>query len=287
MNLELKTHYWDDPDAWEAFRTFILDIFGLDFAQWKSCGYWDPAYAPFSFFDGDRIVASVCVYLLDAVVNGKNTCVAQISSVGTLPEWRHQGLSRQLTDTGLQWAQGKHDGVILFSAEEATSYYKHCGFSPVDEFVETTRVSPVSNRAGAVKLDPGVEQDLDRIYEYARTRVPVSDRFGVLNPKLVMFHVLYRLRECIFEIPDLGCLVFCQRSKRILSIFDIVGQQVPGFEEIYPYVAGEDDAVVEFHFATDKLGLTDISSRKLVGNNPFVRGGFPVDRPVFLFTARA
>ncbi|MCP3994630.1 MAG: GNAT family N-acetyltransferase [bacterium] len=287
MNLELKTHYWDDAEAWEAFRKFIVDIFGLDFAQWKSCGYWDHAFTPFSFFDGDRLVASVCIYLLDAVVNGKNTCIAQISSVGTLPEWRRKGLSRQLTDIGLQWAQGKHDGLFLFAAEEAIPYYEHCGFRAVDEFVETTRIRPVSNRAGAVKLDPGVEQDLDRIYEYARTRTPVSDRFSFLNAKLVMFHVLYRLRACIFEIPDLDCLVFCERSRGILSVFDIVGQRVPGFEEIYPYVAGENDAVVEFHFAADKLGLTDTATRKLIGNNPFVRGAFPIDRPVFPFTARA
>ena len=78
-DLELRTHYWDDPAAKAAFKRFILKIHGLDFSEWDSCGYWDHAYTPFSFFDGDTVVASVCIYLLDAVLNGENTRVAQIS----------------------------------------------------------------------------------------------------------------------------------------------------------------------------------------------------------------
>ena len=208
MDLKLRTHYWDDPDAKAAFKQFILKIHGLDFSEWDSFGYWDHAYTPFSFFDGDTVVASVCVYLLDAVLNGENTRVAQISGLGTLPQWRRRGLSRQLTDIGLCSVQGKHQGVFLFSDTDAIPYYEKCGFNAVNEYVETTKIDPVSNCGGAVKLDPGSEQDLDRIYEYAKARVPVSQKFSVLNARLTMFHVLYGLRDCIFEIPDLDCLVF-------------------------------------------------------------------------------
>jgi len=66
-------------------------------------------------------------------LNGENTRVAQISGVGTLPEWRRKGLNRQLTDIGL--------------------------------------------------------------------------------------------RDCLFEIPDLDCLVFCERENDILSIYDIGGRE--------------------------------------------------------------
>ena len=124
MDLKLRTHYWDDSDAKAAFKQFILKIHGLDFSEWDSSGYWDHAYTPFSFFDGDTVVASVCVYLLKAVLNGENTRVAQISGVGTLPEWRRRGLNRQLTDIGLAWAQGKHQGVFLFSDTDAIPYYE-------------------------------------------------------------------------------------------------------------------------------------------------------------------
>ena len=88
MDLAMRTEYWDDPKALRAFKEFMVKIFGLDFSEWESGGYWDNAYTPFSFFNGETVVASVCIYLLDAVIDGNTTCVAQISGVGTLAEWR-------------------------------------------------------------------------------------------------------------------------------------------------------------------------------------------------------
>jgi GNAT superfamily N-acetyltransferase len=287
MDLQLKTQYWDDPSALAAFKTFILKIHGLNFTDWDSGGFWDHSYTPFSFFDGDKVVASVCVYLLDAVVNGEDTCLAQVSGVGTLPEWRRRGLNRQLTDVALDWARGKHDGVFLFANTEAVPFYNKCGFSSIDEFVETIDVTPVPKCGGSVRLDPGNDQELNRIYEYATQRAPVSDQFSVLNAKLLMFHVLYILRDCIYEISNLDCLVFCRRANGTLSIYDIVGERIPRLEELYPYVAAASDRVIEFHFNTDKLGLEKVGTRPLIGNNPFIKGAFPIEKPVFPFTSRA
>ena len=70
-DLELRSEYWDEPAARQAFKAFILEIHGLDFTAWEAAGYWDHAYTPFSYFlDGD-VIASVCVYLLDAWIDGE------------------------------------------------------------------------------------------------------------------------------------------------------------------------------------------------------------------------
>jgi GNAT superfamily N-acetyltransferase len=287
MNLTMKTEYWDDPKALGAFKEFMVKIFGLDFSEWESGGYWDNAYTPFSFFKGETIVASVCIYLLDAVIDGETTHLAQISGVGTLPEWRRKGLNRQLTDVGLDWAQDRHDGVFLFANTDAIPFYRKCGFRPIGEYVEIVEATPVPNCGGAVKLDPGRKHELDRIYEYAKRRTPVSDKFSVLNAKLVVFHALHSLRNHVYEIPDLDCVVFYERKEGCLSVFDIVGERVPRLKELYPYIAGENDSVIEVHFFTDKLGLDESRTRPLLGNNPFTKGTFPVERPVFPFTSRA
>jgi GNAT superfamily N-acetyltransferase len=265
----------------------MLEIHGLDFSEWESAGYWDNAYTPFSFFNGDTVVASVCIYLLDAVIDAEATRVAQISGVGTLPEWRGRGLNRQLTNVGLDWAEGKHNGVFLFADTDAIPFYRKCGFRPIDEYVELTEVTPVPQCSGAVKLDPGRKHDLDKIYDYAKRRAPVSERFSVLNGKLIMFHVLHRLRALAYEIPDLECLVFYERAKGCLSIFDIVGERVPRLKELYPYISDVNDKAIEFHFHADKLGLDETRIQPLLGNNPFVKRGFPLERPIFPFTCRA
>lgn len=97
MSLTLRTDYWDDLAARGAFKDFLIAIHGLDLSEWESAGYWDYAYTPFSFFDGGQVVSSVCVYSLEAVIDGARARVAQLSGVGTLPDWRRKRLNRQLT----------------------------------------------------------------------------------------------------------------------------------------------------------------------------------------------
>jgi len=287
MGLSIRTRYWDDPKARGAFKEFMIKIFDLDFSEWDSRGYWDNAFAPFSFFHGDEVVSSVCVYSLEAVVDGEATRVAQISSVGTLPEWRRRGLGRRLTDAGLDWARESHDGVFLFADQEAIPFYVACGFRQAEEHVEFIEARPVGKSGEPLRLDPGRGEDLDRIYSRAQHRDPISDRFSVLNEKLLMFHCLYRLRNRIYEIPDLDCVVFFERDDGCLRIFDIVSEKVPRFQELYPYISDENDRTIEFHFHSDKLGLDAVNTRPLKGNNLFVKDPFPIENPVFPFTSRA
>jgi len=287
MSLELRTGYWHDPSAKSAFQAFMREIFGLDFSVWDAAGYWDDAYTPFSLFDGDTVVANVCLYLLDAVVAGESTRLAQISGVGTLEGWRRRGLSRELTNTALEWARGRQRGVFLFAAEPSVAFYDTCGFTPIDEFLEVAPLSPRPPRGPVVKLDPAKRADLERIHRYADWRSPVSRRFGVLSPKLFQFHVLYTLREHVHEIPDLECLVLFERAGDRLRVFDVVARTMPSWSDIQPYVAGPDDRTAEFHFATDELRVDDVRRVPLLGNHPFVRGHFPIANPVFPFTCRA
>ncbi|NQV29740.1 MAG: GNAT family N-acetyltransferase [Candidatus Marinimicrobia bacterium] len=287
MNLVLKTDYWKNRKAREAFKAFILDIHGLDFNAWDSYGFWDETYTPFSFFKGPQLISSVCIYLLDAIIDGKSTRLAQISGVGTHEKWRHQGLSRQLTDEGLKWAQGKHEGIFLFADDPAIPYYQKCGFQPIQEYLEYMKIPPTLGKPGCIPLDPGNPEDLALIYSYAQLRSPLSNIFSIMNAKLLMFHVLYTLKNHIYEIPDLDCLIFYSRKDDCLNIFDIVSERIPSFDQLLPYILRDTDRTVEFHFHTDKLGIEHIQCKVLPGNNPFIKDGFPVSRPVFPYTSRA
>lgn len=287
MSLSLRTGYWDDLAARGAFKEFLITIHGLDLSEWESAGYWDYAYTPFSFFDGEQVVSSVCVYSLEAVIDGEPARVAQISGVGTLPAWRRRGLNRQLTEHALEWARDAHQAVFLFADTDAVPFYTAVGFTPIDEFVECVEVRPAASKGGAVKLDPGKKEHRDRIYKCAEGRGPVSEKFSVLNPKLFAFHCLHSLKDRVYEIPDLECLVCYERPDGCLKIFDIVSEKPPAFEQIYQYIACDGDREVEFHFHTDKLGLGKLQARPLFGNNPFVKGAFPMKNPVFPYTCRA
>lgn len=287
--MELKSHYWDQPELKSSFKRFMVQIHSLDFTRWELAGFWDYSYTPFSYFEQDRVISSVCVYLLDAVIKGRTASILQISGVGTVPEWRRKGLNRKLTEIALSWAFsiGKHEFIFLFSEYAAIPFYNRCGFRPIDEYIEVVEVTPVPKQRGIFKMTPENKENLDRIYDYSMTRSPASDVFSVLSSRLFMFHILYGMGENIYEIPDLSCIVLFNRVGSCLRIFDIVGKTIPTFSDLYPYLSKESDRTVEFHFSTDKLELRNVRKKLLNGNNPFIKGEFPLEKPIFPYTSRA
>lgn len=288
MDLTLRREYWDDLPARRAFKEFIFDIHQLDFTPWEDAGFWDVRYTPFSYFEGNRVISSVCIYSLDAVVDGKKTKIAQISGVGTLPEFRRRGLNRELTRIGLEWVgTTDHCGVFLFADEDAIPFYTRCGFTPIQEFIQERKVEPTPRLDGLVKIDPGNPVELREVYEAARRRTALSEKFSVLNPKLLAFHALYPLRDHVYKIPDLECFVFFGRVEDRVKLFDVVGESIPTFEELYPYLTAPNDRNVEFHFFPDKLSPGETRSVPLLGNSPFVLDPFPIEAPIFPFTAHA
>lgn len=285
--MELRTRYWSDPASRAAFQRFMITIFGLDFSRWEAAGYWDEAYTPFSFFEGDEVMASVCAYLLPARLRGRDTHLLQISGVGTLAEHRRRGLNRELTEIALDWAEGRHEGVFLFSSPGAVDFYDRCGFLPVEEFLCEIEVSGRDPRPGLRPVSQEQPGDLEQIFQRVSEREPVSEVLSLGTPRLWMFHLLYGMGPCLHEVPELETLVLLEREGSRLRLFDVVAPRMPRFEDLYPYLASPGDEVVEFHFSPDRLGLGDAPRRAIQGNHPFVREGFPLEEPIFPATSRA
>ncbi len=87
--------------------------------------------------------------------------------------------------------------------------------------------------------------------------------------------------------PSLDCLVFYDRDDDVVNVYDILGESIPAFEEIYQYISSDSDRQIVFHFHTDKLGIRNIQTQAVDGINTFVKGSFPVSNPAFPSTSRA
>lgn len=288
-NLSLRSRYWDDRNARAEFKKFLLAIHGLDLSLWDERGFWDDAYTPFSLFDGDRVVSSVCLYSMDMVLGGRPCKVGQFSGVGTLAEFRSQGLNRGLTRAALEWASPTHAGFFLFADDDAVPFYRRCGFQPAPETSWTMVVEKPTLRPGLRKLDPENDTDIDLVFGLACARDPVSDALGVFNPKLLMFHWLLRLREHGYYVPDLEVAVFFKTEGDVMTLIDVVGKQVPPFCDLHPYLAGETRSEVRFGFMPDKMKVDTPGRVALPGNNTHVLPPFrwPVEEYMVPHTAHA
>ncbi len=283
MNLSFREDYWDSLELKEEFKSFLVQIFGLDLSLWDKSGYWDRRYRPFSYFIDNSLVSNVCVYSMDMTIQGEKCPVAQISAVGTLPEYRRKGLSLKLMQAALDWARDKHDFFFLFADEAAYRFYKECGFRMTDEYYARISVLGKVARSGVVKLDMQKTDHIDLAYHLASNRAPISDVLGVSNNKLFMYWCLYSLRDHAHYISALDILVLFKREKGLMTIFDIVGASIPTFAEIYSYICDPRDEAIEFLFMVDKLNLENFDRIRAVGNGTHLLGSFPLENTQFAF----
>lgn len=288
MTPTLRTAYWHDPQARQSFKDFILRIHGVDFSDWEAAGYWDEDYSPYSYFAGDRLVASLCIYTMPAVVNGEACTVAQVSGVGTLPEYRLQGLNRRLHEIALADTLAGRRFVFLYADDEAVPFYRKCGFRPVQAHAAVVPLPETRADAAIEKLDLGERAVRESIYGLACARLPVSRVFATMNPRLVMYHLLYGLRDRIWRIPSIDAVVPMKFDGGTAVVYDILARKLPRFEQLAPFLAAGGAREVEFRFPVDQLQVPDFRLRELAGENVHVMGAFDLGpQPVFPFTSQA
>jgi len=288
MTPTLRTAYWHDLSARKSFKDFIFQIHNVDFSTWDSAGYWDDDYSPYSYFDGERLVASLCIYTMHARVNGEACKVAQVSGVGTLPEYRRQGLNRQLHEIALAKALAEHRFAFLYADDDAVPFYLACGFRPQPAYAAVVPLPAVSPDPQVEKLDMGDTAVHDSLFQLARARAPVSQVFSTANPKLVMYHLLYRVRKHVWSIPALDAVVLMKRDGERTIVYDVLARKLPTFERLAPFLSDGGTRRVEFRFSVDRLDVPSWTLRELPGENLHVMGEHDLGpQPVFPFTAQA
>jgi GNAT superfamily N-acetyltransferase len=254
--LTYRAHYWDDLHAKELFKEFLRSVHGLDLSLWDEEGFWDDEdYTAFSLFDGDRIVATTNLFSMEMVVEGVPRRLGQFSGVGTAPEHRRRGMNRWLTEQALEFAGPTHDGFFLFADQDAVPFYAKCGFVPVQETIPVVSVGKRTPVPGLRKLDARNRDDLALLYRLAGERSPVSDLLGVRSARLLLFHCLYTMRDCLYYVSDLDAAVFFEVDGGVLTVYDIVGRKVPPFAELHPFVSGVPHHEVRFRYMPDKMGV--------------------------------
>ncbi len=284
----LRTAYWQDLAARQSFKDFILKIHRVDFTAWDSAGYWDDDYSPYSYFAGERLVASLCIYTMHARVNGRACKVAQVSGVGTLPEYRLQGLNRRLHEIALAEAFARHEFAYLYADDDAVPFYRKCGFRPITAYAVVAPLPAVVPDSGIEKLDMNDAAVRDSLYRLACARAPVSQVFSTANPKLVMYHLLCRVRNHVWRIAALDAVVLMKANGEKTVVYDILARELPSFEQLAPFLSAGDTREVEFRFPVDALDVPAWTVRELPGENFHVMGEIDLGpRPVLPFTSTA
>ncbi len=260
-NIRFVQNYKNNDSIRKSFSDLAFSMFGISFEEWYQKGYWNERYIPYSYLDGDRVIANVSVNILDLIINGETKQAVQIGTVMTHPEYCNQGLSTSLMTKVLEDYESKCDWMYLFANESVLDFYPRFGFQPVQEQLfslenlsENLRV-PTANK-GMRKLDIQNENDRALLYQKALGRLPNSQRFGTANVEgMLMFYVLNVFSEDIYYLEDEGIIVIYKREEDRIDLFDIVSATGFDIRDILSRIVDKDVRKVVFHYTPDYKDL--------------------------------
>ncbi|WKK99868.1 GNAT family N-acetyltransferase [Paenibacillus amylolyticus] len=163
----------------KVFFELAVNTFEINFEDWYQQGYWGERYIPYSYVDGDQVIANVSVNILELIIHGEKKKAIQIGTVMTHPDYRGKGLSTRLMNKVLEEYDNKYDYMYLFANESVLDFYPKFGFKPVEEHLfsinYTAKKSPEPANIRKINVTNAV--DLRLIQKLASERLPVSAAF--------------------------------------------------------------------------------------------------------------
>ncbi len=258
MNIKynLVENYRNDVAMINQYHNFISKIFPLiSFKEWYEKGFWTSKYIPYSLIKNDEIISNVCVAIMDVIVDGRKKVAAQIGAVGTLPEYRHKGLSRYLMNYVLEKHSPDVQFFFLFANETVMEFYPRFGFNNIIEniFVAENKI-PMSNYC-ARKLNPADKEDYVLLQALLKKRRPITECFGAENyDHITMWHILNVYRNDMYYLEDEEVIFIKTEAEGSLNIWEVIfGDEFNISEALRKIIGSSIIRRINYHFPPDQL----------------------------------
>ena len=271
--LNYMKDYKNDENLRKNFNELATMVFGINFEDWYQKGFWNNRYIPFSYIDGDKVVANVSVNVLNLVIYGEKKNAIQIGTVMTHPDYRKRGLSASLMKKVLDEYEYKYDFMYLFANRTVLDFYPKFGFKSVHEYQYSMKYSPSkSYLTGIRKINCNNEEDVNFIYKFVSKRVPASKLFGTENAlSILMFHCMYVFNNDIYYLEREDVIVIYKKGNKQIDIFDIISKKEININDILSKITDRDTNKVVFHYTPDYKGIHTESNILNGSDGLFVR----------------
>lgn len=252
----LIENYRGSKNYVNKYFQFISVIFlSISFSEWHEKGFWTDKYIPVSLLNDDRIVSSASIALMDIIINDNKFKAAQIGVVGTLPEYRNQGLSRQLMEHILDRYKEKVDFFFLYANDMVLNFYPKFGLRNVKENIFISESIPLREKSGVRKLNITKSEDYSLLLDLLQNRKPITKIFGADNYSFItMWHILNLYRKNIFYLEEINAIFVKKESGDTLHILEIFFTELFELEKALPKLI-ESDSIkqIKFYFPPDQL----------------------------------
>ncbi|MEK4524571.1 GNAT family N-acetyltransferase [Paenibacillus sp. FSL H8-0104] len=247
QELIFMKNYKNNEVLRKSFFELAVNTFEINFEDWYQQGYWGERYIPYSYVDGDQVIANVSVNILELIIHGEKKKAIQIGTVMTHPDYRGKGLSTRLMNKVLEEYENKYDYMYLFANESVLDFYPKFGFTPVEEHLfsinYTAKKSP--EPANIRKLNVTNADDLRLIQKLASERLPVSRHFATQHAQgILMFYCLNVFSDDIYYLENENIIVIYQKEDNHIELFDVVSLNEMNMKDILDKIADATDDIV-------------------------------------------
>lgn len=233
--LTFRQDYFGDPVAFRGLVDLLQDIFGIDIGLQNRLGGPDPSSMPFGYFDDmGRCIANFSAFSMPLVIGGRTIKAAGYQSGAVRPDFRGQGLYRDLMRRAFSWADaaGFEAGILLTDKPDLYAPY---GFDVVPQFQFCGNL-PTSDKArpDARDLDLTRPDDLALVQRILSERQPVSNLLAV-SRQSEMFLLNACFDPCIrlSFLPALNAVVAWKMTEgNTFQLLDIAARHIPSLVEI-------------------------------------------------------
>ncbi|HAM1652133.1 TPA: GNAT family N-acetyltransferase [Listeria monocytogenes] len=287
MNYEMISDYKDNKMYRDSFNKLAESTFDINFEEWFRSGFWNDKYVCYSYIDNNEVISNVSINKMNLIYQGENYSALQIGTVMTHPNYRGQGLAKNLLNHVIAKYEDQYDFLYLFANDTVLDFYPKFGFERIEESSFTIDACNLKKKASKLKkLNPDNKTDFQLISRIVSERAPLSNILDVKESEdLLMFYVLIALKNELYYLEELDVIVLMEQEGTDLYVLDILSTKKLDVVEVLSYLSTKKIETIHLLFTPEKSKYIDAAYIIETEDMLFVRPNVLTSENYFLFPA--
>ncbi|HEM1652262.1 TPA: GNAT family N-acetyltransferase [Listeria monocytogenes] len=287
MNYEMISDYKDNKMYRYSFNKLAESTFDINFEEWFRSGFWNDKYVCYSYIDNNEVISNVSINKMNLIYQGENYSALQIGTVMTHPNYRGQGLAKNLLNHVIAKYEDQYDFLYLFANDTVLDFYPKFGFERIEESSFTVDACNLKKKASKLKkLNPDNKTDFQLISRIVSKRAPLSNILDVKESEdLLMFYVLIALKNELYYLEELDVIVLMEQEGTDLYVLDILSTKKLDVVEVLSYLSTKKIETIHLLFTPEKSKYIDAAYIIETEDMLFVRPNVLTSENYFLFPA--
>lgn len=229
MKYKLFKEIRKDDEKRLSFNKLAINIFGIDFEYWNKKGGWNDNYITYGYYINNRCISNASFNPMELIIDGETVKAIQIGTVMTDPEYRGQGLAKELINIIINDNKDKCELFFLYANPKAYSLYKGCGFS---HRLENSYIVDVTDYK---KIETPLNRSIlsiEKFINIKKSSIPISEKLSAIDDIHVAYFYYYLgFDQMIYKVkPDV--YVVYKIEKDVLSLYAVYSKDKQKLENI-------------------------------------------------------